>query len=102
MSKTSTRTVRTERKTRSDRLGFRLDPKTKELIQRAAKLERRRLTAYCLTALTDAAQRTIDQHEHLQLSDRDRASFFDVLVNPPPVSERLERALATERRRVGR
>lgn len=102
MGKTSSRTVGSDRKARSDRLGFRLDPKTKALIQRAARLERRKLTAYCLTALTDAAQRTVDQHERLQLSDRDRAVFFEVLVSPPPVSKRLERALVAERRRVER
>jgi len=88
------------RKSRADRLGFRVDCETKELIQRAAKLERLRLTTYCLTVLTDAARRSIEQHERLQLSDRDREVFFEVLVNPPPVSARLERAVAMERRRV--
>jgi uncharacterized protein (DUF1778 family) len=31
-----------------------------------------------MTALTDAAQRTIAEHETLVLSERDRAVFFDV------------------------
>jgi len=85
---------------RSGRLGFRVDKRTKELIERAAHLERRKLTDFCVTALTDAARRTIAEHETLSLSERDRQAFFDALVNPPTPSERLGRALAIHRRRI--
>ncbi len=36
----------------------------------------------------------------LELSDRDRAVFFDVLVNPPPLSERLLKAFADHKLRI--
>jgi len=55
-----------------------------------------------MTALTDAARRTIAEHETLVLSDRDRAVFFDALVNSPAPNERLQRAFAEHRRRVVR
>lgn len=89
-----------ERRLREERLGFRVDEPTKALIERAALLERRKLTDFCMTALTEAARRTIAQHETLVLSERDRAVFFDVLVNPPALSERLKRAFAEHKRRV--
>jgi len=89
------------RVTRDDRLGFRLDEQTKGLIERAAQLERRKVSDYCLTAITDAARRTIAAHETLTLSERDRAAFFAAMIDPPPPSERLVRALAEHRRRVG-
>ena len=54
------------------------------LIERAARLKRRKLTDFCMTALTDAARRTIAEHETLVLSDRDRAVFFDALVAARP------------------
>ncbi len=85
---------------RGERLGFRIDEQTKTLIERAARLERRKLTDFCMTALTDAARRTIAEHETLLLSDRDRAVFFDALVSPPAPSERLQRAFAEHKRRV--
>lgn len=91
-----------ERRLRQERLGFRVDEPTKALIERAAQLERRKLTDFCMTALTEAARRTIAEHETLVLSERDRAVFFDTLVNPPASSERLERAIAEHRRRVVR
>jgi|SRR5579872_1478789 len=88
--------------TRAERLGFRLDEETKELIERAAHLERRKLTDFCVTALADAARRTIAEHETLALSERDRQAFFDALVHPPKPSERLRRALAEHKRRIAR
>ena len=86
---------------RGERLGFRLDEQTKDLIERAAHLERRKLTDFCVTALADAARRTIAEHESLTLSERDRTAFFNALVAPPKPSVRLARALAEHKRRIG-
>ena len=79
---------------RSGRLGFRLDEQSKALIERAARLQRRKVSEFCLVALTDAAHQTIARNETLALSTRDRAAFFDALVSPPEPSERLRRAFA--------
>lgn len=95
-------TMKRERRLREERLGFRVDEPTKVLIERAAQLERRKLTDFCMTALTDAARRTIAEHETLVLSERDRAVFFDTLVNPPASNERLRRAFTEHKRRVVR
>jgi len=62
------------------------------MVERAAALERRSLTDFCLTALTDATRATLARHETLVLSQRDRELFFDALVNPPEPNERLKRA----------
>lgn len=87
--------------TRDDRLGFRLDEQTKGLIERAAQLERRKISDYCLTAIANAARRTIAEHETLTLSEADRAAFFSVLIDPPTPNSRLARAFADHDRRVG-
>ncbi len=92
--------VKSDRRLRAERLGFRIDEPTKTLIERAARLERRKVTDFCMTALTDAAHRTIAEHDTLALSDRDRAVFFDTLINPPTQSERLARAFAEQKRRI--
>ena len=92
--------IKPERRLREERLGFRVDEPTKALIERAAQLERRKLTDFCMTALTEAARRTIAEHETLILSERDRAVFFDALVNPLASNERLERAFTEHKRRV--
>lgn len=98
----SSASVESERRLRTDRLGFRLDADTKALIERAAELEHRKVSDFCVKALTDAARQTIAQHETLILSEIDRSAFFDALVNPPEPDERLLRALAQHARRIGR
>lgn len=85
---------------RVERLGFRLDEETKGLIERAAYLSRRKVSDFCVTALTEAARRTVAEHETLALSDRDRQAFFAALIDPPEPSERLKRALTEHSRRV--
>lgn len=91
-----------DRRSRAEQLGFRVDEPTRALIERAAQLERRKLTDFCMAALTDAARRTIAEHETIVLSERDRAVFFDTLVNPPAPNERLQQAFAEHQRRVVR
>ena len=76
-----------------------VDEETKDLIERAADPSGRKVSDFCVTALTEAARRTIAEHE-MVLSDRDRQAFFDALVNPPKPSERLKRALAEHKGRV--
>ncbi len=97
-----TTTAKRDGRLREERLGFRVDEPTKALIERAAQLERRKLTDFCMTALTEAARRTIAEHETLVLSERDRIVFFDTLANPPVPSVRLQRAFAAHKRRVVR
>src|SRR5260370_17455268 len=93
-------TTKPDRRLREERLGFRVDEPTKALIERAAQLERRKLTDFCMTALTDAARRTIAEHETLVLSDRDRAASFDALVTPPAPTAPLHQPSPDHRRRT--
>lgn len=90
------------RRTRAERLGFRVDPETKALVERAARLDHRNVTDFCLSALADAARQAIARHDTLFLSERDRTLFFDTLMNPPKPGARLRRAFEAERRRIKR
>jgi uncharacterized protein (DUF1778 family) len=91
-----------EHRLRDERLGFRVDEATKALVERAAQLERRKITDFCITAITEAARQTIAEHETLLLSEQERCVFFDALVNAPASNERLQRALRAHQRRVTR
>ena len=76
------------------------DAKKKSIFERAAKLERRSVTDFCLTALTEAARKVLERHESLSLSEADRAAFFDAPVHPPKPNARLRRALREVRARI--
>jgi uncharacterized protein (DUF1778 family) len=99
MNRTQAKAVR-KAPMRAERVGFRVDRETKGLIERAAHLERRKLTDFCVTTLANAARRTIAEHETLVLSEEERRAFFDLLINPPKPSKRLARAFAEHKRRV--
>ena len=90
----------TRRLKREDRLAFRLDNETKSLIERAAQLERRKVSDFCVKALTEAASETVARYETLRLTEAERQVFFDLLLNSPEPNERLKRAVAASRRRV--
>jgi uncharacterized protein (DUF1778 family) len=92
MTQLAVRAKAKERRTRDTRLGFRVDAETRKMVERAAALERRSMTDFCMTVLLKATRETIARHETLTLSERDRAVFFDALVNPPEPNERLRRA----------
>jgi uncharacterized protein (DUF1778 family) len=100
MSRTSALANAEKGRARSSRLGFRVDVQTKRLVERAAALERRSLTDFCLTVLTEATRATISRHETILLSDRDRQVFFDALVHPPKPSARLRRAFRSAKERI--
>jgi len=85
---------------RAERLETRVSAEQKSLIERAAALQGRTLTDFVLTSVQEAALRAIAEHETLGLSERDRAVFFDTLVNPPAPSERLQQAFAEHKQRV--
>jgi uncharacterized protein (DUF1778 family) len=71
-------------------------------VQKAATLERRSMTDFCLAALTEATQATIARYETIVLSDRDREAFFDALVHAPKPNARLRRAFRAAERRIVR
>lgn len=89
-----------QRQRRDGRLGFRIDASTKALIERAAGIEQRKLTDFCLTALVKAALQIVRDADAIVLSERDRAAFFDALLDAPPPGDRLRRAFANRVRRV--
>jgi len=108
MPPSSTVAQTAERRARAHRLGFRVDAETKRQVERAAALERRSLTEFCLAALAEATRATILRHESLVLSERDRTAFFNALVHPPsPMrgcgepSARLRSELAPDGRAAG-
>ena len=57
---------------RSERLEARVTAEQKSLIEHAAALEGRSVTDFVLASVQEAARRTIEAHEQLELSVRDR------------------------------
>lgn len=74
-----------------ERLEARLTADQKRLIQYAADLSGRSLTDFVVSALEEAAEETIREHQVIKLSPADGMRFVEALLNPPP-AENLRRA----------
>lgn len=69
-------------KTGSTRLDMRLERRTKTLIERAAAITGQTITDFVVSNLVESAMATIERHERLVLSNRDRDRFLAALDRP--------------------
>ncbi len=75
------------------RLEARLPVDVHALLKRAAELQGRSLTDFVVTAARDAAFRAIEEAEIIRLSVEDRTQIAQAILNPPPLSPALRRAI---------
>lgn len=74
---------------RAQRRETRVAAEQRNLIERAAALQGRTITDSVLTSAQDAAWRTIEERQRLELSVRDSEAFVEALLNSRPVNDRL-------------
>ena len=74
---------------RDERLEVRVTAQLKSLVAQAAAVQGRTVTDFVLASVQDAARRTIEEQQRLDLSLRDREAFVDALLHPRPVNDRL-------------
>jgi uncharacterized protein (DUF1778 family) len=86
---------------RGERLEVRVTADQESLIERAAALQGCSVTAFVLTSAQDAARRTIEEHQRLDLSLRDSQAFVQALMNPMPVIARLRDTVRRYREKTG-
>jgi uncharacterized protein (DUF1778 family) len=68
---------------KTERLEARVSADTKALCQEAASLQGRTLTDFVINSAVEAARRTLQENEFLQLTYRDRVAFVETLLNAP-------------------
>ena len=78
--------------TGSVRLEMRLERRAKMLIERAASLTGQTVTDFAVSNLVDSALATIERHQRLVLSDRDRDLFLAALDRPAKPLPELTKA----------
>jgi uncharacterized protein (DUF1778 family) len=79
---------------RTDRIDVRTNPEVKSVIERAAQLSHKSVSAYILESALQRAQEEIHETERLILSGTERESFFSALANPPSPNEALKALFA--------
>ena len=92
-------TIEVSDKTRSARLEARVSSEQKRLFQHAANLAGRTLSEFVIESTHDAAAKTIQEHELIRLSRKERIAFVTALLNPSEPGERLRRAAQSYRQK---
>lgn len=88
-------------RTRNARLELRVTIEQKRQITRAAAIQGRSVTDFVVTALQDAAKRALDEQHVIQLNQKDSEFFARMLLDPPPVSERMRESVRLYRKATG-
>jgi uncharacterized protein (DUF1778 family) len=85
---------------RSARLETRVNPAVLALLKRAAGLQGRTVSDFVVAAAQEAAQRTIEHAQLIQLTAEEQERFVDLLLNPPALPAALKRAQRAHARLV--
>jgi uncharacterized protein (DUF1778 family) len=86
---------------KSERVAVRLTPAVKRALERGAEVSGRSLSDFVVDSAYRAAQRAIESHERLYLSDQDRKVFLAALDNPPEPTQALQQAAQRHRQLTG-
>ena len=86
--------------TKTERINLRLNEVTKRRIERAASFEGKTVSGFIVSSALSYAEETIQLHETMTLKRRDALRFFDVIVNPPALNEKLRTAMEEHGKRV--
>ena len=73
----------------NDRMSLRIATEEKSLLMRAAAIQHTNLTEFVVRHVVSAAKQVINEHERIELSERDSLQMLDLLENPPKPNEKL-------------
>jgi len=84
---------------KDERINLRLKTTAKSVIERAASLEGKTVSAFILTSALEHAEHTIAEHEVMKLSAEDAEAFFNALGSTT-ANERMKVAFSAHDQRV--
>lgn len=76
--------------TRNERLEARVSADQKDLFLRAAELQGRTLTDFVIASVHEAAVRTIEDMQSIQLTAQESRAFAEAVLNPREPTPRLK------------
>jgi uncharacterized protein (DUF1778 family) len=76
----------------NNRLALRVRPADKAVIMRAVALAQTDMTTFILRTALREAQRVIEEHERVKLTERDSRLVMELLENPPAPNAKLRKA----------
>lgn len=90
----------TSTQTKDDRINLRLKHNAKLMLERAASFEGQTISKFVLSSALARAEKTIQDHEIMNLNAKDSATFFNALAAPVRFNDKLAAALQEHDERV--
>ncbi len=84
----------------NDRIYARMNSEIKQRIQHAADLRGLDMSAYVVSTLVADAEKTIHEHDVMELSLRDKEAFASAILNPPKPNNHLLKAAKRYKDRI--
>jgi uncharacterized protein (DUF1778 family) len=92
--------MRTKESGRTARIEARIAPDVLALVRRAAEVRGRSVSDFVVSAVQEAAEKTVAELEVIRLSHEAQERFVSLLLNPPPPTDALLRALERHRTQI--
>ncbi len=89
--------MKTQEHNRAARIEARIAPDALAAVRRAAETQGRSISDFVVAAAQEAARKTVAEVEVIRLSREAQEQFVSLLLNPPPLSAALRRALERHR-----
>jgi uncharacterized protein (DUF1778 family) len=86
--------------TRTARIEARIAPDVLAVVKRAAEIQGRSVSDFVVSAAQEAAHRTIEETQIIRLSVEDQRAFAKAILNPPPLTPGMERAIERYRKLI--
>lgn len=90
----------TSAQVKDDRINLRIKHNTKLLLERAASFQGKTISKFILGCALEQAEKTIHDHEFIQLNTNDSQAFFDALAKPVNFNKKLMEAFEEHDKRV--
>ena len=90
----------TTAESKDERINLRLKHSAKEKLERAASFEGQTVSKFVLNSALARAEKTIQEHQAMELNAREAEAFFDALSAPVHFNIKLSSTLEEYRQRV--
>jgi uncharacterized protein (DUF1778 family) len=78
---------------RTARIEARIAPEALLIVKRAAELQGRSVSDFVVDSALNMAQRTIEETQIMRLAVEDQRAIVEAILNPPPLTPSMERAI---------
>ncbi|RLD32013.1 MAG: DUF1778 domain-containing protein [Bacteroidetes bacterium] len=81
---------------KSSRIEIRTNPEIKLIIEKAASIKGKTISAYILDQSLFSARKDIELMESITVGNKDRDMFYSLLVNPPAPNKALKNLMQSD------